>query len=732
MQRPFLLIFCGIPCSGKSTLAQRVADKLEKEHNYSTVVITSDAFRHMVPAYRRRFEPELEQFVREATYRTIQEALRWGLIAISDDINYYRSIRRQLKRISDHAKADYAIIYVNTPLEVSLKWNKKRGEPIPNSLIEEIYNKLDEPGEKYRWDNPLLVLDPSKDELAGLTKLVVSEVHEKIGKKEEVTAKKGLSKHSSLRTDLDRETRRAMGEVMKRYRNLNLATEISDLRKRIVEEAFEKKLSSQETTRLFFDRAESIMKIAHKEVPSDGAMVHIGLFGHIDHGKTQLARCLTEKPSTAALDKHPQAQERGMSIDMGFSAFNLDKYVVTLVDLPGHHSLITHAVAGANIIDLGILVIAANEGIKVQTIEHFQILASLAIEQLVVAINKIDLVDGEHLKNVKSEVENLLAETPFENSPIVCISAIKCEGIQKLKRTLIENISFPVRHWSGTLKIPISHSFHISGIGTVVTGTILRGKVEVGAKVEIQPGRKECRVRSIQIFGRDVKEASAGDRVGITLAKIRSKDLSRGDIIVSPKSLEERDLLDVELKVEPEYRRSVCLRDLIHVSVGLKTTVGQIYPYTNLGGIRILNEKISPGHCCKVLIKMRDSLPVETGDKALLMKLDLSHKESRIIGVAKVANLPRSPEINSAKIKKGYVQKKTNNGLYIVSGLFGTKEAAQHVAQKRKKVFATSSKIKGTIVKRYGDEGDVLVSFENAPDLSEEVYYYRLRRTRID
>lgn len=732
MENPFLIIFCGTPCSGKSTLAQKIADKLENEYDYSTVIITSDAFRRMVPTYQRKFEPYLEQFIRGATYQTIQEALRLGLMVISDDINYYRSIRRQLKRISDRAKADYAIIHVNTPLEVALKWNKKRGEPIPNSLIEDIYYKLDKPGEKYRWDTPLLVLDPSKDELEELTKLVASKVHEKVGKKKGPTPKKELPKPSSYRADLDRETRRAMGEVMKRYRNLNLTGEISDLRKRIMEEAFEKEFSAQETTSLFFERAELILRHAPETVLPGGTMVHIGLFGHVDHGKTQLARCLTEKPSTAALDKHPQAQERGMSIDMGFSAFDLGKFVVTLVDLPGHHSLIKHAVAGANIIDLGILVIAANEGPMVQTIEHLQILTSMGIEQLVVAINKTDLVDEEQLKNVKSKVDNLLAETPFKNSPIVCISAIKCEGIQELKRTLIEKISSPVRHWSGSLKIPISHSFHISGIGTVVTGTILRGKVMVGDKVEIEPGRKECRVRSIQIFGRDFKEASAGDRVGITLTEIRPKDLSRGDIIVTPGTLEERDLLDLELEVQPQYKRSVCLRDLVHINVGLKSTFGRIYPYTSLGDMRILKEKISPGQSCKALIKTRDPLPVETGDKALLMKLDLSPKQSRIIGVAKVANLPRTPDIYSAKIKKGYVKKKTEDGRYIVSGLFGTKEAAQHVAQEHKKVVVASSKIKGTIVERYSDEGEVLVNFEKPPDLSEEVYYYKLRRIRID
>ena len=731
MQSPFLLIFCGIPCSGKSTLAQTTAEKLEKEYDYSTVLVSSDTFRQMVPTYRRRFQPELEQFVRAATYRTIEEALKSRLITISDDINYYRSIRRQLKRIADRAKADFAIIYVNTPLEVALEWNKERGEPIPNSLIEEVYYKLDKPGEKYRWDTPLIVLDPSKNELEELAKALASKVHEKARTKAEATVKKEPMKTSSLRADLDRETRRAMGEVMKRYRNLSLAQELADLRKTIVAEALKKELSPSETASLFFSRARSVLKHA-PETPARGSTVHIGLFGHVDHGKTQLARCLTEKPSTAALDKHPQAQERGMSIDMGFSAFNLDKYVVTLVDLPGHHSLIKHAVAGANIIDLGVLVVAANEGAKPQTIEHLQILSSLGIERLVVVINKTDLVDDDQLSSVKSSVEKLLGETPYKGSPIVCVSAIRCEGIQELKKALVENVSLPVRHWSGNLRIPISHAFHISGIGTVVTGTILRGKMRVGDKVEIVPNRKECKVRSIQVFGEDVEEASAGDRVGITLIRPRSKDLSRGDVIVSPGTLEERDLLDVGFRVEPSYRRSVHLKDTIHVNVGLKTTVGKIYPYTRLGSMKILKKTISPGGTCKAFIKLRRPLPVEIGDKALLAKLDLSHKRSRIIGAAEVENLPGSPEIYAAKIKRGYIQQKADSGLHIVSGLFATKEAAQHVAQKRGRVFAASSKINGTVIEPYGNGGDVLVNFQSPPDLSEEVHYYRLRRARID
>ncbi len=731
MQKPFLLILCGIPSSGKSTLASEIAGKLEREHGYLTVVVTSDTFRHMVPTYSRVFKPELEHFVREATSRTIEEALRKGLLVVSDDVNYYRSIRRHLKRIAERARANYAIIYVDTPLDVAFQWNKARGEPIPNTLIEEMYYKLDKPGEKYKWDTPLLTVDPNTSKLDELVQLVVSKVTQKIREEGGVLVKKKLTEPQSLKKDLDRETRHAMGEVMKRYGNLDLAKTISDIRKKTVDEALEQGLSISEATHLFYDRAEVILKDRRHKIEGK-TMLHVGLFGHVDHGKTQLARCLTEIPSTACLDKHPQAQERGMSIDMGFSAFNLGNNVITLVDLPGHHSLIRHVVAGANIIDQGILVVAANEGPMVQTLEHLQILTSLKIERLIVAINKIDLVDDKQLDQTKVAIENLLEKTPFKNSPILPISAIECEGIHELKEALAKNLSSPVRQWSGNLKVPISHSFHVSGMGTAVTGTILRGKVKIGDKVEVLPLKKECKVRSLQIFGKDVKEASAGDRVGMTLLKVRSKDLSRGDVIVAPGTMDVIDLLDLDMDVRPQYEGNLHQKDKVHISIGLKTVAGQIYPYTTQQSMKIVKKNVSPGSSCKVLIKMQKALPVEIGDKALLAKLDLPHERSRIVGIAKITALPRNPELYAAKIKKGTVKKKTPDGFYIVSDLFITKEAAQHVAKKRRKLITAESKAKGTVLQHHGDEGDVIVDFETSPIISEEVYYYRLRRVRID
>lgn len=729
MQTPFLVVLCGIPCSGKSTLAKEVADVLEKKFDYSTSVVTSDTFRRMIPTYQYRFEPELEQFVREATYETIRAGLKHGLLVISDDINYYASIRRHLVRMAEQCKADYAIIYVNTPLEVAMDWNKKRGGPIPNSLIEEIYYKLDEPGKEYKWDKPFMILDPSKSKLEELTETVATRIHEKASIEKVLPVKKEQKRGPSLRTDLERETRRAMGEVMKRFKTLSMSGQISETRKEVVEEALEKGLSGPEATRMFFERTESLLAGLPKELPAGRVMLHVGLFGHVDHGKTKLAACLTEKASTAALDKSPEAQRRQMTIDMGFSAFHLDKFLVTLVDLPGHYSLIKQAMAGANIIDVGVLVVAADEGPDVQTLEHLQILNALGIRKLVVALNKVDLVDEKRLNAVRGDVEGLLGRTRFAGAPVVCVSAIKCQGVDELRSALLGQVAVPVRQWSGGLKVPVDHAFSIAGIGTVVTGTVLRGRVRVGDVVEVRPSGKQCKVKLLQIFSEDVVEASAGDRVGMALADVRPKDLARGHVIVSPGSLKESGVLDVRLHVESEFKPSVLVRSVVHVNVGLETVTGRVFPYAGFRGKRVLRDNVKSGAVCNALVVLERALPVEVGDKALLMKLDLPPKQSRVIGLGEVVGLPGADvEVYSAKVKVGFVEKQAAEGRWVVSGLFQSRVAAEQAVGGE---VASASKVKGVVFGAVGESGEVLVKFEKAPAVSDKVYFYRLRRASV-
>ncbi|UCD96127.1 MAG: selenocysteine-specific translation elongation factor [Candidatus Bathyarchaeota archaeon] len=733
MQTPFLLIFCGIPSSGKSTLARKTAEILEEKYQRSTAIISSDAFRRMLPTYERTFEPGLEDFVRGATYRAIQEALRWKLTVISDDMNYFRSIRRQLKRIAERTNAHFGIVYFTTPLEMALKWNRQRGSLIPDSLIEEVYHKLDRPGEKYRWDSPMLTLDPSKEQLATLAATIASKVDENERESSQALIKPRQQPQASIsKAELERETRRVVGEVIRRYGNLDLAQDLTRLRRETVADALRNEISVREAASLLRKKAESLLKKAPDISLSTGGTIHVGIFGHVDHGKTQLARCLTEIASTAALDKHPQAQVRGMSIDIGFSAFSLGKNLIVLVDLPGHHSLLKHALAGANIVDSAILTIAADEGMKEQTIEHLQVLSVLGIKGLLVALNKIDLVNEAQLREVRSNIQQLLSKTPFRYAPIVEVSALKCEGIDELRKRLQETTTPPIRDWAGSLKIPISHSFHVTGRGSVATGTVLRGKAHVGDVVEVVPQRREARIKSIEIFGKDVKEASAGDRVGLRLSNIRSRDLSRGDFVIAPGTMEEADLLDTRFAPTQLYSEDIRFGEALHVSGGLRTTVGQIFPYSERGPLRIKLGKIDSNIDCSALIKTREPLALEVGDRLLLAKLDQPHQCNRIVGIAEVTSLQASPEIHSAKIKKGQVKKKTAKDLYAVSGLFRTKQAAEHVAEKQRKVYAVSTKTTGIIQKEYGEDGDVLVKFKDAPKEHEEVHYYRLRRIKID
>jgi len=721
-------MLCGIPSSGKSTIARELAEILETKYRCPTAVVSSDSFRGMVPTYKHRFEAGLEEFVRRATFDTIGAGLKQGLVVISDDTNYYSSIRRRLVRMSQRLRADYAIIYVNTTLETALEWNRERGEPIPASLIEEIYYKMDEPGTAYRWDRPFLTVDPSKDDPSTFAKMASTKLYEKIGTVP-VTEIPKKPERSALVRDLERETRRAMSEVMKRFRDGDLAPQISEIRKGVIKEALRDGLDASEAVRLFFERTQSLVSLKVSDAPEGNVIVHVGLFGHVDHGKTKLAACLSEKLSTAALDKHPEAQRRGMSIDLGFSAFTLGRYLVTLVDHPGHYSLIKHVTAGASIIDVGILVVAADEGPMVQTLEHLQILNALDIRSLVVAINKMDLVDDERLEQVKGDVAGILEETKFAGAPMICVSAEKCEGLQELRETLLEQIIVPVRQWSGSLKVPISHAFNIAGIGTVATGTILRGTASVRDIVEIQPSGKRSRIKFMQIFGEDVEKASAGDRVAFALSDVRSTDFSRGYYIVSPDSLADTSLLDVELSVEKRYKRGIQARSVVHVNIGMRTVTGRLYPYAELGKTKIIKKKVDPSTKTKALLKLNKPIPAEVGDKVLLMKIDLPPKEFRIIGVGDVTGLlEQAPDVYSARVRQGRIRGETRDGMHIVSGVFSSREAVEHMIGKN---VVTASRVKGTIRGPVGDFGDFKASFEGSPHETERVLYYKLRDAKI-
>ena len=195
----------------------------------------------------------------------------------------------------------------------------------------------------------------------------------------------------------------------------------------------------------------------------------VGLSGHIDHGKTSIIKSLTNEFSGTLKED----VKRGMTVDLGIAFLN-DK--ITLIDVPGHHDFIKNMLSGIQSVDVGLLVIAADDGIMPQTIDHFNILKLLDVSELIILINKIDLVDEEMIELVKLEIQDLINDTKYKHADILNVSTLENKGIKELKNTL-ENISRIDKKDNGAFRMPIDRIFSVKGFGTVVTGTVLTGSL---------------------------------------------------------------------------------------------------------------------------------------------------------------------------------------------------------------------------------------------------------------
>ncbi|MEM1658442.1 MAG: AAA family ATPase [Candidatus Jordarchaeales archaeon] len=249
--RKFLVVLCGLPSSGKTTLATHLA--LAMEHSGIPVaVVGSDDFRRMMPIYRERFPPEREPVVRELTLQTIRLLLKTGVSVISDDTNYYSSVRHKLVELARQTGAAYAIIAVETPLEVALKWNEERGLPIPQEVITSISEKFEKPGSKYKWDRSLVSVDLSKTKAEECAREILKLL---LSLKQEGRDK--ISVKGSAAEEIDKATRRVVSEVVKRAPAA--AKVLSGLRKSFVREALKAGLSTVEAEKAFRERVEEVL-----------------------------------------------------------------------------------------------------------------------------------------------------------------------------------------------------------------------------------------------------------------------------------------------------------------------------------------------------------------------------------------------------------------------------------------------------------------------------------------
>lgn len=275
----------------------------------------------------------------------------------------------------------------------------------------------------------------------------------------------------------------------------------------------------------------------------------VGTAGHIDHGKTTLVKALTGVDT----DRLKEEKARGITIDLGFAYARFAKDAVTgFVDVPGHERFIHTMLAGAGGIDYAMLVVAADDGIKPQTLEHLAILDLLGVSRGLVAITKADLADPARLENLTDEIGAVLSSTSLRDAEILPVSVAAGQGIELLKERLAAaECATAASAVGGRFRLAVDRSFTLSGAGTVVTGTVLSGSVGVGDQVTVSPAGRSARVRSIHAQNQRAERGFAGQRCALNLAgEGISKDaITRGDMVVDPHLHAPSDRLDADLSV---------------------------------------------------------------------------------------------------------------------------------------------------------------------------------------
>ena len=284
--------------------------------------------------------------------------------------------------------------------------------------------------------------------------------------------------------------------------------------------------------------------------------VVIGTAGHIDHGKTALPRALTGIDA----DRLPEEQARGMTIDVGYAHLAFDDGVeLDFVDVPGHDRLIGNMLVGAGEIDAAMLVVAADDGPRPQTIEHLQLLDALGIEDGLVVVTKADLADAARLEEVRVGSRGLLAGTSLADAPVLVVSAVEGRGMDELLAALRELDRGVRRRWPtpgdgdgahAAPRLAVDRAFTVKGRGTVVTGSLRGGPIEVGATFRREPGGEAVRVRAVQVHG-EPRSRHDGGRTALNLAGLTTDDIHRGDVLTSDPNVRSSDRILAALRSAP-------------------------------------------------------------------------------------------------------------------------------------------------------------------------------------
>ncbi len=306
----------------------------------------------------------------------------------------------------------------------------------------------------------------------------------------------------------------------------------------------------------------------------------VGTAGHIDHGKTELVKALTGIDT----DRLIEEKERGITIDIGFAyLYPRDDLEIGIIDVPGHERFVGNMLAGAFGMDLVILVIAADEGVMPQTKEHLAICSYLGVEDLIVAITKIDMVDKELVELAIEEAEESLSATRFKAAPIIPVSSVTHEGIDKLLDQVMTRASaISNRTFNEPFRLPIDRVFTLKGFGVIVTGTLANGSLSKGDQVLILPVNIQTTIRNLQVHGKDVATAYAGERTACNLRGVNKEQVARGHVIVQPNAdYSETRLLDARISLLNDASYEIRHQQRIRVHLWTSEVMARVYLMDN-------------------------------------------------------------------------------------------------------------------------------------------------------
>ncbi len=332
----------------------------------------------------------------------------------------------------------------------------------------------------------------------------------------------------------------------------------------------------------------------------------IGTAGHIDHGKSVLVEALTGR----RMDRLADERRRGITIELNFAPLELDGIVAGVVDVPGHEDFIRTMVAGASGIDLVLLVVAADEGLMPQSVEHLAIVEQLGLTAGIPVITKSDLVDPEWAELVAGEVADRVAASRVSFQPPIIVSARRGDGMAEL-RSVITALAKRVRPRLAAdgFRLPIDRVFSLAGVGTVVTGTAWSGTVSAGDKVRILPGGVDGRVRSVQMYGRNAARSEPGARVAIGIAGVDRQQISRGDVLVTDElPWVVVTAVDTSLELLGSASRAIKPHTRVRVHLGTAELLARVHP----------RSAIEPGKKGLARLSLESRVAVRGGDRFVL------------------------------------------------------------------------------------------------------------------